>query len=81
MISVFTITGFAYAINPIDTVLCEEKVLRCGGKHILVSRLTGEVKYAIGKSGQWVPATGPWKRQLQMAYDVQRQPEIEWAKY
>jgi len=81
MILVFAFVTSAFAVNILDTVMCKQVTLRCGGKKILVSLLTGEVKYAIGKSGDWVPVSGPWKRQLQKMYDIQRAPEIEFAQY
>ena len=81
IILTFSLVASVYAVNPVDLLMCKEVTLRCGGKKILASLITGEVKYAIGKSGQWVPVTGPWKRQLQTMYDIQRAPEIEFARY
>jgi hypothetical protein len=60
----------AYAVNAVDTILCKKVVLRAIERTVLVSRVTGEVKYILRK-GQWILLTGEQKQTCQSMYNAQ----------
>ena len=60
-----------YAVNVVDSILCKNVVLRANHMHILVNRVTGEVKYILLNNGKWRLLTGSWKNQIQAMYNVQ----------
>ena len=71
LVLILTITTSAYALNPIDAILCKKVVLRVTGSTILVNRFTEEVKYILLQNGQWQLLTGVLKNQCQVIYNVQ----------
>ena len=68
-----------YAVNIVDTMLCKKVLLRANRRflranhtrQVLVSRVTGEVKYILQDNKQWVPLAGTLKQQCQKIYNAQ----------
>ena len=61
-----------YAVNVFDKILYKEVVLRATSMHILVNRLTGEVKFLLLNSGKWILLKGALKHQCQAIYNAQK---------
>lgn len=69
------ITTPCYAVNVFDKIVYKEVVLRATHIHILVNRLTGEVKYVVLRNRKTMLLTGTSKRQYQASYDAQNAPK------
>jgi hypothetical protein len=65
----------AYAINPVDAMLCKRVVLEYNDRTILVNRFTGEVKYILKNDEHWVLLRGEKKSEFQAIYDAQVERE------
>ena len=65
-----------YAVNVFDKIIYKEVVLRTTSMHVLVNRLTGEVKYLLLNSGKWILLKGALKHQYQMIYNAQATAKV-----
>ena len=71
LILVLLIPASSYAVNIIDTLLCKRVVLCANHATVLVNRASGEVKYVLSVTGQWLSLTGIQKNRCQAMYDAQ----------
>lgn len=69
LISIFATS--AYAVNIFDRALYKKVLLQCIHNYILVTRVTGEVKYVMGNNGKWTLIPPAWKQQYQSMYNAQ----------
>lgn len=68
---IFILATPSHALSLFDKLMYKKDVLRSNNKQVLVSRLTGEIKYVYREDGKQVPLTGQWKEQYQKMYDGQ----------
>ena len=61
----------SHALNMLEKFIYKKDFLRSNNTHVLVNRLTGEVKYICRSDGQEIPLEGQWKEQYQKMYDAQ----------
>jgi hypothetical protein len=71
LLLILLITTSAYAVNIFDRALYKKVLLACIHNYILVTRLTGEVKYVMGNNGKWALIPPAWKQQYQSMYNAQ----------
>jgi hypothetical protein len=69
---VFTMAGPSFALNAFDSMMGQRVFLNAIRRTVLVSRITGEVKYFLSTDKKtWILLTGPTKNQFQGYYDAQ----------
>ena len=61
----------AYAVSIFDRALYKKVLLTCIRQYILVTRLTGEVRYIMNIYGKWVVVPDGVKNQYQSMYKAQ----------
>jgi hypothetical protein len=75
LILILATTTPTFALGVIDAMTCKRVVLHeANDRTVLVDRLTGEVKYALQNTGQWVPVQGDRKKKYQSMYNAQIHP-------
>ena len=57
--------------NIFDVILYKDVLLRANKMHVLVTRITGKVKFLKLNSGNWILLKGALKNQCQAMYDAQ----------
>ena len=76
LILLFAVTTPAFALGPVDAMICKRVVLHAAhNRTVLVERVTGEVKYALQHDGKWMPLQGEQKKRYQSMYDAQVHPQ------
>lgn len=66
------VTTPALALGVVDAMTCKRVVLHAANdRTVLVTRVTGEVKYALRYDRQWEPVTGARKSKYQAIYNAQ----------
>lgn len=61
-----------YAENIFDKLFYKNVLLHANNMHVLVNRMTEEVKYIVLNNGRRLLLKGPAKLQFQAIYDLQR---------
>ncbi len=62
----------AFALSVVDAMTCKKVVLReANNRTVLVTRVTGEVKYALQYNGKWALVQGDQKKKYQSIYNAQ----------
>jgi hypothetical protein len=74
LLLILFITTSCYAVSVIDTLTCRKVFLQLVKRMILVTYITGEVKYLQSNDGKWVLLKGPLKNQYQNIYNAQINP-------
>lgn len=64
------ITTSAYAVNIFDRALYKKVLLQAIHRYVLVTRVTGQVRYIMGLDGKWV-IVGALQGRYQAMYEVQ----------
>ena len=71
LLLILAIAAPCYALDVFDMVLYRRVVLCANHMTVLVTHITGEVKYILQNNGKWVVLTGTLKAQCQSMYDAQ----------
>lgn len=69
---IFLIAAPCRAENLFNTIVYKSVLLMAVNRHVLVNRLTEEVKYILLDDGTLIPIKGPAKLHFQAMYDLQK---------